>query len=106
AAGATRLPGGGSMISPPRWAWVVLGELLVVGATAAAALLSHPTPFSFALPTALIASALLPLRLRWPWLSTVLCLPALAGLLGWPVGIVAMYRTGRVYARTATVIAW
>ena len=89
-----------------RWGWVVLGELLVVGTTAAAALLSHPTPFSFALPTALIASACLPLRLRWPWLSMLICLPALAGLLGWPVGIVALYRIGRVYQRTSWVVAW
>jgi signal transduction histidine kinase len=94
------------MISAPRWVWVLLGEILVVSSTAAAALLSHPTPFSFALPTALIASALLPLRLRWPWLSMIVCVPALAGLLGWPVGIVAMYRIGRVYQRTWVVVAW
>jgi signal transduction histidine kinase len=94
------------MISPPRWVWVVLGEILVVGITAAAALLAHPTPFSFALPAALIASAALPLRLRWPWLSMLICLPALAGLLGWPVAIVALYRIGLVYRQSLTVAAW
>lgn len=94
------------MKNPPRWAWVVLGEILAVGIPAAAALLSHPTAFSFALPAALIASAALPLRLRWPWLAMVLCLPALAGGLGWPPAIIALYRIGRVYRHTATILAW
>jgi len=94
------------VVTLPRWIWVVLGEILVVGTPAAAALLSDPTPFNWALPTALVASAALPLRLRWPWLAMLFCLPALAGLLGWPAGIIALYRIGRVYPRVSTVIAW
>jgi signal transduction histidine kinase len=94
------------MQSPPRWVWVVLGEILVVGVPAEAALLSHPTSFSFALPTALIASAALPLRLRWPWLAMLFCLPALAGGLGWPPAVIALYRIGRVSRHPATVISW
>lgn len=90
----------------PRWLWVVLGEILVIGIPAAAALLSDPTPFSWALPTALVAAAALPLRLKWPWLAMLFCLPALAGLLGWPAGIVALYRIGRVSPRVSIVVAW
>jgi signal transduction histidine kinase len=94
------------MKSPPRWVWVVLGEIVVVGVPTAATLLSHPTSFSFAVPTALIASAALPLRLRWPWLAMLLCLPALVGGLGWPPAIIALYRIGRVSRHAATVITW
>ena len=90
----------------PRWLWVVLGEIVVVGTTAASALLSHPTQFSFALPTALVASATLPLRLRWPWLALLCCLPALVGGLGWPAAIVALYRIGRVTRPVRIVVAW
>lgn len=90
----------------PRWIWVLLGEILVVGIPVAAALLSHPTEFSFALPAALIGAFALPLRLRWPWLAMLFSLPALAGLMGWPVGIIALYRIGRVYRSPWVVGAW
>jgi signal transduction histidine kinase len=88
----------------PRWLWVLLGEIVVVASPVAAALLSHPTPFSFALPTALLASAALPLRLRWPWLAMLLCLPGLVGGLGWPPAIIALYRIGRVYRFRVTLV--
>jgi signal transduction histidine kinase len=93
-------------VNPPRWLWIVLGELLVVGIPIAAALLSHPTVFPWALPVVLVAAACLPLRLRWPWLAMLICLPALAGGLGWPVAIIALYRIGRVYHRVSAVAAW
>ncbi|HEV2780785.1 MAG TPA: histidine kinase [Actinophytocola sp.] len=90
----------------PRWLRVVLGEILVVGIPVAATLLSHPTAFSFAVPTALVASCALPLRLRWPWLAMLFCLPALAGGLGWPPAIIALYRIGRVSRSWTVVVAW
>jgi signal transduction histidine kinase len=93
-------------INPPRWVWVVLGEVLVVGTAVAFILMAHPTPFDFALPAALVASFALPLRLRWPWLAMIICLPALAGLLGWPPAIFALYRIGRVYSRVLIVALW
>jgi signal transduction histidine kinase len=90
----------------PRWLRVLAGEILVVGIPVAATLLSKPTPFSWALPAALVGAFALPLRLRWPWLAMLFCLPALAGLLGWPVGIIALYRIGRVYRSLWVVGAW
>jgi signal transduction histidine kinase len=90
----------------PRWAWVLLGELLVVAVPVAFIEMAHPTPFSFAEPAAVIAALALPLGRRWPWLSMIICLPALAGLLGWPPAIVALYRIGRAYSRVSTVAFW
>jgi signal transduction histidine kinase len=95
-----------SLLNLPRWAWVTLGETLVVGIPIAAALLSHPTAFPWALTAAIIGALCLPLRLRWPWLAMLISLPALSGGLGWPVGIIALYRIGRVYHRVPVVIAW
>lgn len=94
------------MLKLPRWALVLLGELLVVAIPVALILMAHPTPFSFALPTALVACFALPLRLRWPWLAMIICLPALAGLLGWAPALVALYRLGRVSSRVSIVVSW
>ncbi|MBW4717427.1 sensor histidine kinase [Saccharothrix sp. SC076] len=62
-------------------------------------------PFPWSLPAALVACALLPLR-RWrPAVAAAACLPALAGGLGWPPGVVALYRVGRKSSARA-MIAW
>lgn len=90
----------------PRWSRVLLGEVLAIGAAVAAVLMSHPTQFSWAPYAALLACATLPLRLRWPWLAMVVCLPALAGGLGWPPAIVTLYRLGRQTRRADFVVAW
>jgi signal transduction histidine kinase len=90
----------------PRWVRVVIGEILAVGIPVAGVLLSHPTDFAWAEEAALIACFALPLRLRWPWLAMLLCLPALAGLLGWPPALVALYRLGRQTAQAAVVVGW
>ena len=70
-------------------------ELLAIGVPAAMVLMAGTYPFSWSVPTALAACLALPLRLRWPWLAAVLCLPAICGGLGWPPAVVAFYRTGR-----------
>jgi signal transduction histidine kinase len=74
---------------------VILLELLAVTIPAALVLLADSGPFAWSLPTALAACALLPLRRRWPAMSLLACLPALAGGLGWPATVVALYRIGR-----------
>ncbi|CRK57588.1 two component sensor kinase [Alloactinosynnema sp. L-07] len=80
-------------------------EVLVIGVPLAAVLLSHPTRFAFAFPAAVVACLALPLRLRWPWLAVLACLPTLVGGLGWPPSIVALYHLGRHTELRAT-IAW
>ncbi|HEX6341330.1 sensor histidine kinase [Umezawaea sp.] len=70
-------------------------ELLAVGVPAAMVVMAGTYPFTWSVPTALAACLALPLRHRWPWLTTVLCLPAICGGLGWPPAVVAFYRTGR-----------
>ncbi|MGQ0838477.1 sensor histidine kinase [Actinokineospora sp.] len=90
----------------PRLARVLGGELLVVGIPLAAVLLSHPTAFAFAVPTAVIACLALPLRLRLPWLVMLVCLPALVGGLGWPPAIVALFRIGRTAPRIRAAAVW
>lgn len=90
----------------PRWVRVVVGEILAVGIPATAVILSHPTDFPWADEAALIACAALPLRLRWPWLAMLFCLPALAGGLGWPPALVALYRLGRQTGQAAVVVGW
>ncbi|GLZ41404.1 histidine kinase [Actinokineospora sp. NBRC 105648] len=85
---------------------ILIGELLAVGVPLGAVLLSHPTGYAFALPAAVIACILLPLRLRYPRLALVACLPALAGGLGWPPVGVALYRVGRTSHRVRHAAAW
>jgi signal transduction histidine kinase len=60
-------------------------------------------PFPWSVPTALAACALLLLRHKWPWLTALLCIPALLGGLGWPPAVVAFHRTGRA-TRDARVV--
>ncbi|MET9225690.1 histidine kinase [Lentzea sp. NPDC003310] len=72
----------------------LLLELLTVGITTGVVLLTQDRPFEWSLGTAVAASLLLPLRLRWPWLASLLCVPAVAGGLGWAPALVAQYRLG------------
>ncbi|WP_018685092.1 sensor histidine kinase [Actinokineospora enzanensis] len=81
-------------------------ETLAVGLPLAAVLLSHPTGYDFARPAAVIACLALPLRLWFPRTALVLCLPALAGGLGWPPAGVALYRVGRTSRRGRHAAAW
>ncbi|KAA2262763.1 sensor histidine kinase [Solihabitans fulvus] len=62
--------------------------------------------YQYSVPAAVVACLALPLRLRWPWLGVLLCLPALTGGLGWPATIVAQYRVGRTSRSTVTVACW
>lgn len=71
-------------------------EVLAVGVPLAMVFMAQVVPFAWSIPTALVACAALPLRLKWPWPAVLLCLPALIGGLGWPAAVVALYRTGRV----------
>ncbi|MEV6712546.1 histidine kinase [Lentzea sp. NPDC051208] len=72
----------------------VLREILTVGITTGVVLLTQDRPFPWSLWTAVAASLLLPLRLRWPWLASLLCVPAIAGGLGWAPALVAQFRLG------------
>jgi signal transduction histidine kinase len=72
----------------------LLLELLTIGITTGVVLLTQDRPFEWSLGTAVAASLLLPLRLRRPWLASLLCLPAVAGGLGWAPALVAQYRLG------------
>ncbi|MEV0675823.1 histidine kinase [Actinosynnema sp. NPDC050436] len=74
---------------------VIVVELLAVVVPAAMVLLADGGPHPWSIPAALVACALLPLRHWHPWLAVVACLPALAGGLGWPPAVVALYRVGR-----------
>ncbi|MFD9700883.1 sensor histidine kinase [Lentzea sp. NPDC059081] len=73
----------------------LLRELLTVTLVVGVVMLTQDRPFPWSLWTALAASLLLPLRLRWPWLTSLLCVPAVAGGLGWAPALVAQYRLGR-----------
>ncbi|PKW15695.1 signal transduction histidine kinase [Saccharopolyspora spinosa] len=85
--------------------WSRLGvEALVVGIPAAA-VLAAPDPFGYATVSGLVASALLPLR-RWPRIAVLLCMPALAGGLGWAPTVVALYALGRAQPRIQMLVGW
>ncbi len=83
----------------------VLVELAVVALPAAAVLLGVP-PFEWSVGPALLACALLPLRHLWPPLGLLGALWALAGGLGWPPAIVALYTLGRQCRRVGTLVPW
>lgn len=94
------------MTALPRWLRLTLVEVLAVGCPAAVVLMSHPTWWSLAAPLALAACAVLPVRLRWPWVAVLVCGPALAGGLGWAPVLVAMFRVGRCTKRVRVVVGW
>jgi signal transduction histidine kinase len=85
---------------------LVAQEALIVGAALAVVLLSRPTGFAFSLPAALIACALLPLRLRWPWLSMIACLVGLSGELGLAPAVFGLYQIGRTTQSRPARLTW
>ncbi|WP_232837157.1 sensor histidine kinase [Lentzea terrae] len=85
---------------------VVVREVLTVGITTGVVLLTQDRPFSWSLWTAVAASLLLPIRLRWPWLASLLCVPAVAGGLGWAPALVAQYRLGRKEKSIPIQVFW
>jgi len=80
-------------------------ELAVVLVPAGVVLLGVP-PFGWSVPSALVACALLPLRHVWPPLGLLGALWGLAGGLGWPPAIVALYTLGRRCRRIAELGPW
>jgi signal transduction histidine kinase len=83
----------------------VLVELAAVLLPAAAVLMGT-APFAWSLPAALVACALLPLRRVWPPLGLIGAFWGLAGGLGWPPAIVALYALGRRCREAFTLVPW
>lgn len=83
----------------------VLVELAAVVLPAIAVLLGV-APFEWSVVSALVACALLPLRHVWPPLGLLGSFWALAGGLGWPPAIVALYTLGRRCGRVVTLAPW
>jgi signal transduction histidine kinase len=83
----------------------VLVELSAVVLPASAVLLGVP-PFEWSVVAALVACALLPLRHLWPPLGLLGSFWALAGGLGWPPAIVALYTLGRRTKRVGLLAPW
>ncbi|WP_307868808.1 sensor histidine kinase [Umezawaea beigongshangensis] len=81
-------------------------EVLTVGIAVATVLLVPSVAFPWSQPFALVACAALPLRLRWPWLAALLCLPAVAGGVGWTPSLVALYRVGRTARHVTATATW
>lgn len=81
-------------------------EILTVGITTGVVLLTQDRPFPWSLWTAVAASLLLSVRLRWPWLASLLCVPAVAGGLGWAPALVAQYRLGRKEKSIPVQLFW
>ncbi|KOX23304.1 histidine kinase [Saccharothrix sp. NRRL B-16348] len=80
-------------------------EFLAVVVPAAMVLLADHVPYTWSIPTALAACALLPVR-RWqPSVVALACLPGLVGGLGWPATVVALYRVGRK-STAPVMITW
>lgn len=62
--------------------------------------------WGFPLVSALVATAVLPLRRRRPRAVLLLCLPALAGGLGWAASWVALFRVGRTRTGLLPLAGW
>jgi signal transduction histidine kinase len=88
-------------------AWVRIGavEVAAIGLPAVASALGRE-PFSWSLVSALVACALLPLRHVWPPLALLGGLWGLAGGLGWPPAIVALYALGRRSGKLSRTWPW
>jgi signal transduction histidine kinase len=86
------------------WRW--LGwEALAVGVPVVA-VLAAPASFEYQVVLGLAAAALLPLRRRWPRITVLLCLPALAGGLGWPATVIALFALGKVQPQIRMLGRW
>jgi signal transduction histidine kinase len=83
----------------------VLLEVAAVLVPAGAVLLGVP-PFGWSVPAALVACALLPLRHVWPPLGLLGAFWGVAGGLGWPPAIVALYTLGRRCRRLPALVPW
>jgi signal transduction histidine kinase len=105
-AGLTRL--GHRKLEPARLAVARLigQEILVVGVTAALVWMSNPSQFGYGKQIAIVACLTLPLRLRWPWLATLICLAAMTGELALAPTMVALYSIGRTAARPTHTVPW
>jgi signal transduction histidine kinase len=80
-------------------------ELAAVLVPAVAVLWAQP-PFSWSVVSALVACGLLPLRHIWPPLAVLGALWGLAGGLGWPATLVALYTLGRHAGRAYATVPW
>lgn len=80
-------------------------EAAAVGVPAVVAVMGVP-PFAWSVPAALVACALLPLRHLWPPLAVLGVLGGLAGGLGWPPALVALYTLGRRGGTVPRVLPW
>ena len=87
-----------------RWHRAVL-EVLAVGLPIAA-VIAAPDPFGYAVISGFCAALVLPLRHWWPRLCVLLCLPAMAGGLGWAAMLVAMFRLGRERTNLRELAGW
>ncbi|MHA6631986.1 sensor histidine kinase [Pseudonocardia sichuanensis] len=72
----------------------------------AGAVLLGEAPFAWSVPAALVACALLPLRHLWPPLGLLGGLWGLAGGLGWPPALVALYAMGRRCRHVPSLLPW
>lgn len=93
------------MVAPqarvPRW----VVETAAVAVPAVVAVLGV-APFGWSVAAALLACALLPLRHLWPPLAVLGVLAGLAGGLGWPPALVALYALGRRSRTRWQVLPW
>lgn len=78
-------------------------ELLAVGIPLLVLLFAQDG-WGFPLISALVATASLLLRRRWPGVVLLLCLPAVGGGLGWAASWVALYRVGRTWPKLLPLI--
>ena len=90
----------------PHQVRAVFLEVLAVGLPVLVIVLAAQGKAGFPLVSALCASAVLPLRHRWPRSVVVLCLPALGGGLGWAPAIVAEFAFGRAQPRFSRTAPW
>jgi signal transduction histidine kinase len=86
-----------------RTGWCHAASILLPSGTV---LLAERGPFHWSLWVALVTCALLPLRYWRPRLIVLACLPALAGGLGWPPAVVALYSMGRFTGRRLPTAPW
>ncbi|GAA2344757.1 histidine kinase [Saccharopolyspora halophila] len=80
-------------------------EVLAVGLPIAA-VLAAPDPVGYGAISGICAALLLPLRHRWPRSCVLLCLPAMAGGLGWAAMLVAMFRLARERPHLRELAVW